>query len=406
MINLPYDGFKLKLVDLNRQHDQLRDELMQAFESVLNRGRFILGDEVTRLEKEFARLHDCQHAVGVSNGTDAITLALKALNIGPGAEVIVPAMTFFATAEAVCNVGATPVIVDVEAQTLGLDSDLTREALTKATRAIIPVHLHGWPVRLGPFLQLARDLELALVEDCAQAHGASEDGYPVGSRSDAGCFSCFPAKNLGALGDAGLVVTQSEAIADRVRALANHGRRQKHANTEVGYNNRLDELHAAILNVKLPYLMGWNERRRALARRYSESLIETPLVVPNLSDESRVPAFHLYVVRCRDLEERDQLAADLKAGGIETGMHYPTPLHLQPGLSFLGYTRGRFPVAEMAAETMLSLPLFPEMTEDEQDRVLERILAFFGTPFEKGALDPLLLKRSSNLPSNESSWIR
>jgi dTDP-4-amino-4,6-dideoxygalactose transaminase len=385
MKNAPANGFKLKFVDLNRQHNELRDKLMSAFESVLNRGSFILGPECTRFESEFAKLHRCQYAVGVSNGTAAITLALKALNIGPGAEVIVPAMTFFATAEAVCNVGAKPVIVDVEPETLGLDFERTRVAITKATRAIIPVHLHGWPVPLGPFLKLASDLELALVEDCAQAHGASENGHPVGSRSDVGCFSCFPAKNLGALGDAGVVATQSAALADRMRALANHGRREKHANTEVGYNNRLDELQAAILNVKLPYLMGWNERRRALAERYSEWLAETPLIVPSQRDDGRVPAFHLYVVRCRDRTERDQLAADLKAAGIETGMHYPTPLHLQPGLSFLGYTKGSFPVAETAAETMLSLPLFPEMTDREQDRVLERILAFFGAPTEKEA---------------------
>src|SRR5262245_18582083 len=172
MTNAAHDGFNLKLVNLNRQHDQLRDELMLAFESVLNRGSFILGAEVARLEREFAKLHCCQYGVGVSNGTDAITLALKAINIGPGAEVIVPAMTFFATAEAVCNVGATPVIVDVEPETLGLDFELTRQAITSATRAIIPVHLHGFPVRLGPFLSLASELELALVEDCAQAHGA------------------------------------------------------------------------------------------------------------------------------------------------------------------------------------------------------------------------------------------
>ena len=378
-------SFELKLVDLNRQHDQLRDELMLAFAAVLDRGRFILGEEVTRLEKSFAELHGCQYAVGVSNGTDAITLALKALNIGPGTEVIVPAMTFFATAEAVCNVGATPVIVDVEPETLGLCPDLTRKAITDRTSAIVPVNLHGWPVRLAPFLQMADEFELALVEDCAQAHGASEDGHPVGSRSDAGCFSCFPAKNLGALGDAGIVVTQSEAVADRIRALANHGRRQKHANTEVGYNNRLDELQAAILNVKLPHLMRWNERRRTLARRYSEYLAATPLLVPTLSDESRVPAFHLYVVRCRDRAERDRLAAHLRSRGIETGMHYPTPLHLQPGLSHLGYTEGTFPIAEEAAHTMLSLPLFPEMNDDEQDQVLDRILEFFAAVPVNGA---------------------
>ncbi len=386
MTNAPMESIKLKLVDLNRQHHQLHGDLMLAFETVINRGRFILGEEVTRFEKDFSRLHGCEYAVGVSNGTDAITLALKALNIGPGAEVIIPAMTFFATAEAVCNVGATPVLVDVENETLGLDPERSKEAVTMATRAIIPVHLHGWPVPLEPFLQLARDKELAIVEDCAQAHGAHEQGHPVGSRSDAGCFSCFPAKNLGALGDAGVVVTQSEAIADRVRALANHGRRQKHANTEVGFNNRLDELQAAILNVKLPYLMDWNERRRALARRYSEYLSETPLKVPNLNDEHRVSAFHLYVVKCRDRAERDQLAANLRTGGIETGMHYPTPLHLQAGLSSLGYTKGCFPVAEQAAETMLSLPLFPEMRDDELDYVVDQILSFYRDPIGRSTL--------------------
>ncbi|HEX5472121.1 MAG TPA: DegT/DnrJ/EryC1/StrS family aminotransferase [Lacipirellulaceae bacterium] len=383
------EDFKIKLVDLNRQHEQLHDDLLLAFNSVIRRGRFILGDEVKRFERAFAELHGCQYAVGVSNGTDAITLALKALNIGPGSEVIVPAMTFFATAEAVCNVGATPVLADVESKTLGLDPDCTRKAISKATRAIIPVHLHGWPAPLAPFMTLAAEFGLSIVEDCAQAHGAQDGEHPVGSRTDAGCFSCFPAKNLGALGDAGIVVTQSEAIADRVRALANHGRRQKHANTEVGYNNRLDELQAAILNVKLPYLLGWNERRRSLARRYREFLIETPLIVPDCDGE-RLSAFHLYVVRCCDRAERDGLAAYLRAGSVETGMHYPTPLHLQPGLSQLGYTKGCFPVAEHAAETMLSLPMFPEMRDDELDHVVDQIFSYY-----RGAAGTSTLHRAS-----------
>lgn len=366
----------IKLVDLSRQHDELRTELQEAFDEVLTKGRFILGPQITKLENSFAELHGCQYAVGVSSGTDALTLALKALNIGPGDEVIVPAMTFFATAEAVCILGAKPVLVDVEPETLGLDASKTAAAITDKTRAIIPVHLHGWPVRLDPFLQMTDERGLVLIEDCAQAHGAQEGGHPVGSRSHAGCFSFFPAKNLGALGDAGIVTTQSREVADRVRALANHGRHDKHANAELGFNSRIDELQAALLNVKLPYLVEWNEQRRALAHRYSEFLRSTHLNVPKASDHDRLSSYHLYVVRCSDRLERDRLAAELRECKIETGVHYPTPLHLQLAFAFLGHSKGQFPVAEKAADTMLSLPLFPGMTEEEQDRVVEAVLRF------------------------------
>ena len=371
------ESTKIKLVDLNRQHEALRDELLLAFDNVLARGRFILGSEITRLEEDFAEMHGCCHAVGVSSGTDALTLTLKALDVGPGAEVIVPAMTFCATVEAVSNIGATPVLVDVETETLGMDFEQASAAVTDRTRAIIPVHLHGWPVQLKPFLQLASHRGIHVVEDCAQAHGSQEHGHPVGSRSRAGCFSFFPAKNLGALGDAGIVTTQDEQLAVRIRALANHGRHAKHANTELGFNNRIDELQAAFLNVKLPCLLEWNEERRRLARRYNDLLAPTLLALPKIQDHHRLPCFHLYVVRCDDHEQRDQLAKHLRSDDVETGMHYPTPLHLQPALAHLGYSQGQFPVAERSAETMLSLPLFPGMLDEEQDQVVESLLTFF-----------------------------
>lgn len=366
----------VKLVDLSRIHNELRAELVEAFEDVLDNGRFILGPQVTKLEQDFAQLQGCGHAAGVSSGTDALTLALKALDVGPGDEVIVPAMTFFATAEAVCILGAKPVLVDVEPETLGMDPAKAAAAITAKTKAIIPVHLHGWPVPLDPFLQMTAERGLALLEDCAQAHGASENGHPVGSRSHAGCFSFFPAKNLGALGDAGIVTTQNQDLADRVRALANHGRSGKHANGEVGFNSRIDELQAALLNVKLPYLLEWNEQRRALAARYNELLGATHLRLPKSADDRRVPSYHLYVVRCRDAAERSRLAAELKSRQIETGIHYPTPVHLQEAFAFLGHAKGQFPEAEKSADSMLSLPIFPGMTEEEQDRVVEGVVRF------------------------------
>ena len=377
-LNNTTQATKIKLVDLNRQHELLRDDLLVAFEKVLTKGRFILGPEISQLEAGFAEMHGCAHAVGVSSGTDALMLALKALDIGPGDEVIVPAMTFCATVEAVTNLGASPVMVDVEPETLGMNFQQAEAAVTGRTRAIIPVHLHGWPVPLDPFLKLSATKGLDILEDCAQAHASEEDGHPVGSRSRAGCFSFFPAKNMGALGDAGIVTTQDEDLANRVRALANHGRHSKHANAELGYNSRIDELQAAFLNVKLPHLLEWNAHRRQLASRYTQLLADTPLRLPIEFSSDRLPCFHLYVVRCADKSERDQLAAYLRSVEIETGMHYPMPLHLQPALTYLGYQQGQFPVSEVAAETMLSLPIFPGMLDEEQDRVAESINTFFG----------------------------
>ncbi len=367
----------IKLVDLDWQHNLLKDELALAFHTVVNSSRFILGPQIRQLEENFAKYHHCQYGIGVSSGTDALVVALKALNLEPGDEVIVPAMTFYATAEAVCLVGATPVIVDVEPETLALDPSLTEAAITERTKVILPVHLHGWPVPLEPFLAIAQQYDLSIVEDCAQAHGAKEKGYPVGSRTIAGCFSFFPGKNMGALGDAGMVITNDPIMADTVRALANHGRKEKYFHEAIGYNARIDELQAAFLNIKLNHIEQWNEQRRALANRYNEQLSDLPLQLPPQWNDHRFACFHLYVVHCRTSELRDNLINFLKEHNIQSGIHYPVPLHLQPGLKFLGNERGDFPISEQAANTIISLPIYPGMSLQQQDYVIEKVTKFF-----------------------------
>ncbi|NET72042.1 MAG: DegT/DnrJ/EryC1/StrS family aminotransferase [Sphaerospermopsis sp. SIO1G2] len=367
----------IPLVDLHWQHRLLREELETTFHNVIEKGQFILGSQVRKLEEQFSEYHNCQYAIGASSGTDALVLVLKALDIQPGDEVIVPAMTFYATAEAVCIVGATPVIVDVEPEKLGLDSNLTSEAISEKTKAILPVHLHGWPVPLDPFLAMAEKHNLAVIEDCAQAHGARENGYPVGSRSIAGCFSFFPGKNLGALGDAGMVVTNHPEIAQKVKLLANHGRKEKYLHELVGYNARLDELQAAFINVKFAYLEEWNEQRRNLAKRYNQAFAKLPLQTPPETTENLVPSYHLYVLHCESSKVRNQLMDFLKKHNVQSGIHYPVPLNMQPGLKDLGYEAGGFPISEKASERIISLPIYPGMSLEQQNQVIETVLDFF-----------------------------
>jgi dTDP-4-amino-4,6-dideoxygalactose transaminase len=369
----------IPLVDLHWQHSLLREELEASFRAVIEKGQFILGSQVSKLEEQFSAYHNCQYGMGASSGTDALVLALKALDIQAGDEVIVPAMTFYATAEAVCIVGATPVLVDVEPEKLGLDSTLTEAAISEKTKAIIPVHLHGCPVPLDPFLAIAEKYKLAVIEDCAQAHGASENGYPVGSRSIAGCFSFFPGKNLGALGDAGMVVTNHLEIAEKVKLLANHGRKEKYLHELIGYNARLDELQAALLNVKFAHLEEWNEQRRSLAQRYNQAFTKLPLQLPPQITENSIPSYHLYVVHCESSAVRDQLMNFLKQHNIQSGIHYPVPLNMQPGFKYLGYDAGMFPVSEKASECIISLPIYPGMSLEQQNEVIERVIEFFAT---------------------------
>ncbi|MEM6599601.1 MAG: DegT/DnrJ/EryC1/StrS family aminotransferase, partial [Cyanobacteria bacterium P01_C01_bin.69] len=367
----------IKLVDLEWQHDLLREKLADAFYSVLDSSKFIKGPEGEKLEKDFAQRHHCEYGIGTKSGTDALVIALKALNIQPGDEVIVPTMTFFATAEAVCIVGGTPVFVDAEPKTLGLDPQLAKAAITPKTKAIILVHLHGWPVPLEPFLAMATEHNLSIIEDCAQSHGASENGHPVGSRSHAACFSFFPGKNIGALGDSGIVITNDQPLAESMRALANHGRQKKYFHDKIGYNARLNEMQAAFVNVKLPFMEVWNDQRRHLAMRYQKHLSGLPLQLPPKFGETRLPCFHLFVVQCESRDIRDQLQAFLKTQNIASGIHYPVPLHLQPAFGDLAYAPGDMPISEKAASCILSFPIYPGMREDQQDCVIEQVKQFF-----------------------------
>jgi len=361
------------LVDLAAQYRELRDELLPEIERIMAAGAFIGGEALTRFESAFAALCGVPHAVGVANGTDALHLALRALGIGPGDEVITVPNTFVATVEAIAQAGARAVLVDVRPDTLLLDAGALEAARTPRTRAVIPVHLYGRLVEMEPIERWCTRHAVALLEDAAQAHGARSRGRRAGAFGDAAAFSFYPAKNLGAAGEAGAVVTRRADVAARVTRLRDHGQSERYHHALVGFNSRLDALQAAVLSVKLKRLDGWNARRRALAAIYRERLAKVDaveLVPPPVDAESHV--YHLFVIRT---PERDRLRAALTARGIDTGLHYPVPAHLQRACRDLGYAEGAFPVSEAACRTVLSLPIYPQMTEDAVHRVCDAIEA-------------------------------
>ena len=359
-------------VDLAVQYRDLAHEIRPALDEVLGGAHFILGEAVTRFEQEFAAYLGARHAVGVGTGLDALRLALVGLGIGPGDEVILPANTFIATAFAVSAVGAHPVPVDCCEGTHQIDPTRIPPAITSRTRAVIPVHLYGHPADMDRIRPIAEAHGLAVIEDAAQAHGARLNGRACGTFGHAGCFSFYPGKNLGAYGDGGMVVTEDAALADRLRQLRNYGQRDKHEHVVVGTNSRLDSLQAAVLSVKLRHLEKWNARRAAHAARYAALLPADGLVLP-AALPGATHVFHLYVLRTR---AREALRAHLQQAGIQTGVHYPVPIHLQPAYADLGYGPGSFPVAERLAREVLSLPMFPELTEDQLQRVSTAIRAF------------------------------
>lgn len=361
------------LLDLAVQYKNLRNELMLAVEDVMDRSDFILGKEVGRFEREFARFCEADHGIGVSNGTDALHLALRALDIGPGDEVITAANTFAATACAIRHAGATPVLVDVDPVDYNLDVNLLEDAIGPKTKAIIPVHIYGQPAEMNDVMSIARKHELKVIEDACQAHGARYDGRRVGSIGDAGCFSFYPGKNLGAYGDGGAVVTNDEALAERVRRLRNYGQRSKHDHVELGFNARLDTIQAAVLLVKLNYLEQWNESRRRVARQYAELLEDADVVLPVEKPEV-YHVYHLYVVQH---ENRDELLAKLKEREIFCGIHYPRPLHLLSPFASARTVPEGVPVSAEAAKRIVSLPIFPEIT-DEQIREVAAAVGSFG----------------------------
>lgn len=359
----------IPLIDLTLQHRNLRTEINAAIQGVLDRADFILGQDVQKLEEEFALYCGAKYAVGVDSGLSAIELALRAYGIGPSNEVIVPAHTFTGTAAAVVFAGATPVFVDADPTTWTIDATQIEAAITPRTKAIVPVHIYGLPADMDAITSIARKYGLIVVEDACQAHGAMYKGRHAGNLGNAAAFSFYPTKNLGACGDGGMVTTNDANVAEVIRALRNCGQRVKNVHELTPFNHRLDSIQAAILRVKLHYLNQWIEARRRLAALYTKGLAATDLVL-----QSAPPAYHhvyhLFVVRSQC---RDALQAHLKGRGIGTAIHYPEPVHLQPFFASGGYSRGQFPIAEQICREILSLPMYPELTEQQAEFVASEI---------------------------------
>ena len=369
---------EIPLVDLKAQYVSIQPEIEQAVGAVLKKTDFIGGEVVRRFETAFARFSGVSSACGVGNGTDALILALRALQAA-GGEVVTTPNTFIATAEAVTQAGADIRFVDVDPRTLTMDPEQLERAITPRTRAVIPVHLYGHPADMKPILEIGQRRGIPVIEDAAQAHGALYRGRPVGGLGRCAAFSFYPGKNLGAYGDAGMLVSEDAELIRTVRRLANHGRLEKYTHEVEGVNSRLDTLQAAVLEVKLRHLPAWNAARREKARVYDELLKDLPVVRPFVSPEVE-PVYHLYVIRTA---RRDEIRTGLKERGIETGIHYPLPLHLQPAYRRLKLSPGSFPVAEKAAQEILSLPIYPELASEQQQRVAEAL----GNLLLEGALE-------------------
>lgn len=360
-------------LDLPAQIRGIRKEVDAALARAIDNCAFCLGPDVAQFERDFAGFCDALHCVGFNSGTSALHVAMLLAGVGPGDEVITTPFTFIATSWAISYVGARPVYVDIEDATCNLDVKLVERAITSRTRALLPVHLYGHPCDLDPLLEAARKHKLPLIEDACQAHGAKYKGKTVGTFGASSCFSFYPAKNLGAFGEGGALVTNDAQLAARARALREHGSTRRYHHDEVGFNYRMEGFHGAVLGVKLKYLAKWNERRRAIAKIYTELLSETPLQLPREAPYA-ASAWHLYSVRH---PRRDELKKHLEANGVGSAIHYPMPLHLQKAYANLGYKPGDFPVAEKAAREVLSLPIYPEMTDKQVQRVTDVVKEFF-----------------------------
>jgi dTDP-4-amino-4,6-dideoxygalactose transaminase len=360
-------------IDLTAQMKDVQHDLFDAVEEVLLSGQFVLGQNVSLLENEIAQFCGTKHGIGVANGTDALVLSLAAFNIGPGDEVITTPFTFFATVEAILRVGATPVFADVDRNTFNINVDEIERHITRKTKAILPVHLFGLMADMPAIRRLADAHGLIVIEDGCQAIGAQWEGHGLGHYGDAAVLSFFPTKNLSTCGDGGMILLSNDETAKRLRRLRIHGSERKYEHEEIGWNSRLDELHAAILRVKLRKLNEWNQNRRHLAERYNHGLKNLPLILPTTPDSAE-HVFHLYTVLS---DRRDDLMAFLTSNGIGCGVYYPVPMHLQRAVRSLGYNEGDFPVAENLSKHALSLPMFPELNVDDQDFVIEKICLFF-----------------------------
>lgn len=362
-------ALRVPLVDIQAQYRLLMPEIMAACADVLASMQLYLGPQQQRFEQAFARYCGCEYGVGVANGTDALVLALRACEIGPGDEVITVANTFIATVEAIVAVGATPVFVDVDPETYLMDWRQLEQVLTLRTRAVLPVHLYGHAVEMQPVLDFARSHGLCVIEDASQAHGATYQGQRVGSLGDIACFSLYCSKNLGALGEAGICTTNDAYLAERIRLLRDHGSCTRYRHEIMGYNSRMDELQAAVLNVKLPYLEEWNRIRQQHAQQYSEQLRSIAAAVPLV----RSWATHVYCYYVIQTVDRTGLQQALLADGIGAQIHYPTPIHLQPACACYGYRRGMLPVTEQLATKIISLPMYPELTEQQIQLVINSV---------------------------------
>ncbi len=353
---------KVPFLDLHAQNSPLRGEINAAMQEVIDASAFASGPFVKKFEDEFSLFCNCPFAVGVGSGTEAIWLTLLALGIGRGDEVITVPNTFIATAEAITFCGASPVFVDVDDETCTMDPRLIERAITPRTKALIPVHLYGQMADMDPILELARSRGLYVIEDACQAHGAEYRGRKAGSMGDAGCFSFYPGKNLGAFGEAGAVVTKDMELARKIETLRDHGQPRKYHHTLIGWNARMDGIQAAVLRVKLRHLYQWNSRRRAYARIYDQLFEDLKDIAVPKQAADRTHVYHLYVIRAAN---RNQIMATLGRKGIGCGIHYPVPLHLQEAYASLGLKSGAFPVAERCAEEALSLPIYPELTVEQ-----------------------------------------
>jgi len=359
----------IPLVDLKAQYLSIKPEIDDAMQRVVDNTAFIMGKEVSQFEAAFAEYCGAKYAVGVSSGTGALFLALLAHGIGAGDEVITTPFTFFATGESISQVGADPVFVDIDPVTYNIDPALIEAAMTPKTKAIMPVHLYGQPADMTAINAVAQEHGLIVIEDAAQAHGSRYEGKRAGVLGDSACFSFYPSKNLGCYGDGGAVVTNDPQVAERVGKLRNHGRMTKYEHDELGYGHRMDGLQAAILGAKLPHLDAWNAGRRDRAARYAALLADLPVAVPRHLPNTE-PVYHCYTIRLDEGYDRDAVVQHLKDNGVGVGVHYPIPLHLQPAYRFLGLTKGAYPVSEKASEQVLSLPIYAELSDAQQDYVV------------------------------------
>ena len=378
---------EVPLLDVNRGNAPLRDEILAAVTQVIDSGRFLFGPDVAQLERSVAELCGVEHAIACASGSDAILLALLALEIGPGDEVIVPSFTFFATASAVTRVGARPVFVDIDPRTFNIDPARIEEAITPHTRAIIPVHLYGQCAEMDAITEIAQRRRLFVIEDAAQAIGAKYWGRPACSLGAVGCLSFYPTKNLGAFGDAGMLTTHDADLAQRLRLYAAHGMHPRYYHKVVGINSRLDSIQAAVLNVKLKRLAAWSAQRAANARRYDELFrtagLGSQVVLPRAEPHCE-HIWNQYTIRIRS-GRRDAIKAQLAAAGVATEIYYPVPLHLQECYASLGWRAGSLPHTERAAAEALSLPIFPELTADEQSTVVNRLREALAVPATRAA---------------------